>query len=319
MAEYYTKPEADARFASNDHTHNLEDLGGAELPANRIEVPAGVSAAFDDAFTLDEALESIADQLGNAGAPDLTGYATTEAMNAALAGKANTNHHHAQYEIDGLSDALAAKADLVGGKVPDYQLPSYVDDVIEGTLSNSITFRDTLGVKLPAETGKIYVDTNTNKIYRWSGSVFVELSGAQAAQAITAHLEDVAYSAPVGGTWTNIPLTNWVSTGNELTVVDNQIRIGAGISKVLISAQICVGSASPAGNKYMAIRKNASQNKARTQIRLHEAYTPETFCIPSLLVDVAEGDLLTIDYSGTQGDSIYGELLFTYLTVQKIA
>lgn len=55
------------------------------------------------------------------------------------------------------------------GKVPSSQLPSYVDDVIEGTLA---TFPAT------GETGKIYVDTDTNKSYRWSGSVYVEISQA---------------------------------------------------------------------------------------------------------------------------------------------
>ena len=50
-------------------------------------------------------------------------------------------------------------------------MPSYVDDVIEGTLS---TFPAT------GETGKIYVDTTTNKTYRWSGSAFVEISASLA-------------------------------------------------------------------------------------------------------------------------------------------
>lgn len=204
MAEYYTKPEADSLFAPINHTHNLEDLSGAELPANRIEVPAGVSAAFDDAFTLDEALESIADQLGNAAAPDLTGYATTAAMNTALAGKANANHTHtlaslgaaaaehshnyaapththAQSEISGLSDALAAKAnvsamsgkaDLVDGKVPASQLPAFVDDVLEYTAVSNFP--------ATGESGKIYLATSTNKSYRWSGSTYAEIAGGVA-------------------------------------------------------------------------------------------------------------------------------------------
>ena len=53
------------------------------------------------------------------------------------------------------------------GLVPSSQLPSYVDDTIEGTLS---TFPAT------GESGKIYVDTNTNLTYRWSGSGYVEIS-----------------------------------------------------------------------------------------------------------------------------------------------
>jgi len=54
------------------------------------------------------------------------------------------------------------------GKVPSTQLPSYVDDVIE--VANYAA--------LPAtgETGKIYITLDTNNIYRWSGSVYVEIS-----------------------------------------------------------------------------------------------------------------------------------------------
>ena len=53
------------------------------------------------------------------------------------------------------------------GHVPASQLPSYVDDVLEGTLS---TFPST------GETGKIYVDTSTNTSYRWSGSQYTKVA-----------------------------------------------------------------------------------------------------------------------------------------------
>lgn len=53
------------------------------------------------------------------------------------------------------------------GQVPAAQLPSYVDDTIEGTLA---TFPK------PGESGKIYVDTDTGLTYRWSGSQYVEIS-----------------------------------------------------------------------------------------------------------------------------------------------
>lgn len=54
------------------------------------------------------------------------------------------------------------------GKVPAAQLPSYVDDVLEYTARSN--FPST------GETGKIYVDTETNLTYRWSGSDYVEIS-----------------------------------------------------------------------------------------------------------------------------------------------
>ena len=57
------------------------------------------------------------------------------------------------------------------GKVPSVQLPSYVDDIVEA--ANLAVFPAT------GETGKIYVALDTNKTYRWSGSVYVYItSGA---------------------------------------------------------------------------------------------------------------------------------------------
>lgn len=53
------------------------------------------------------------------------------------------------------------------GKVPASQLPSYVDDVEEyGSLAS---FPE------QGEAGKIYVTTDTNLQYRWSGSTYVEI------------------------------------------------------------------------------------------------------------------------------------------------
>jgi len=53
-------------------------------------------------------------------------------------------------------------------KVPAAQLPSYVDDVLE--YANLAAFPAT------GATGVIYVALDTGKIYRWSGSAYVEIS-----------------------------------------------------------------------------------------------------------------------------------------------
>ena len=58
------------------------------------------------------------------------------------------------------------------GKVPSSQLPSYVDDIIE---ANEISDFPEIG-----ETGKIYVETSTNKTYRWGGSSYIEISASLA-------------------------------------------------------------------------------------------------------------------------------------------
>ena len=63
------------------------------------------------------------------------------------------------------------------GKVPSSQLPSFVDDVIEGYLYNSKFYKESAHTtEIVGESGKIYIDLSTGKTYRWSGSTFVVIS-----------------------------------------------------------------------------------------------------------------------------------------------
>ena len=69
----------------------------------------------------------------------LSGYPISTAVAAALGGKAASSHGHAISDVTGLATALAAKADLVAGKVPTSQLP----DAILGALSYQGTWNAT--------------------------------------------------------------------------------------------------------------------------------------------------------------------------------
>ena len=136
-----------------------------------------------------------------------TGYAPTEHEHTGYAdedhthtGYAPTSHSHAQSDISGLTaninafttalsgkadvSALTAKADLVDGKVPESQLPSYVDDVAE---YDNLSAFPTAG-----ESGKVYLAKDTNKAYRWGGTTYVEIAGGVALgeTAATAHRGD---------------------------------------------------------------------------------------------------------------------------------
>lgn len=97
-----------------------------------------------------------------------------------------------------LTTVLSKKADLdEAGKVPANQLPSFVDDVLE--------FADLAAFPVEGESGKIYIAIDTNKSYRWSGSIFVEVSpsiGTNLAQGTNTN--------------TNVIITS--STGNEATL-----------------------------------------------------------------------------------------------------
>ena len=67
------------------------------------------------------------------------------------------------------------------GKVPSSQLPSYVDDVIEGyyNISDHKFYEEsTYTTEIPGETGKIYVSLDTDVTYRWSGSTFVVIGSS---------------------------------------------------------------------------------------------------------------------------------------------
>lgn len=117
-------------------------------------------------------------------APDPADFA--EAIADLQSGKANVSHTHVVVDITDfnsavggvVSSAITAQKGQANGvaplgadsKVPSAFLPSYVDDVIEFvSLGN---FPGT------GESGKIYTAMDTGKIYRWSGSGYVEISAS---------------------------------------------------------------------------------------------------------------------------------------------
>ena len=102
-----------------------------------------------------------------------------------------SNPHHVSKEQIGLShvtnDAQVKRSELGvtvatlndNGKVAESQLPSYVDDILEGKLVSVTEFTLNAGqhgeVK---QSGVIYLDTTTNTSYRWSGSQYVMTGSA---------------------------------------------------------------------------------------------------------------------------------------------
>lgn len=104
------------------------------------------------------------------------------------------------------------------GTVPSAQLPSFVDDVIEA--ANFAALPGT-GV-----TGKIYVTLDNNLTYRWSGSVYVEISASLALgstsstaqrgdQGATAYTHSQLTSGnPHAVTKTDVGLANVDNTSN---------------------------------------------------------------------------------------------------------
>lgn len=103
--------------------------------------------------------------------------------------------------VSGQKGVAGGFASLDGsGKVPAAQLPSYVDDVLEGYMSGGKFYSDEGKKKeVPLESGKIYVDLTTNKTYRYSGTQLTEISaslalGETASTAFAGDKGKVAYN-----------------------------------------------------------------------------------------------------------------------------
>lgn len=95
------------------------------------------------------------------------------------------------------------------GKVPSNQLPSYVDDVLEGVYADSTHFIentiDDAPIYYTPEKGKIYVDisegnVNSGKTYRWSGTQYVVISET----IVIGEVEGTAYDGAKGKQTTDI-------------------------------------------------------------------------------------------------------------------
>ena len=103
------------------------------------------------------------------------GAYTTAEVDGKLNGKANSSHNHAA------ADITSVNASAITGVIAAANLPSFVDDVIEGYYSNSKFYKTkssdgTYATEITGEAGKIYVNLDDNKTYRWSGTAFVVIS-----------------------------------------------------------------------------------------------------------------------------------------------
>lgn len=105
------------------------------------------------------------------------------------------------------------------GHVPASQLPSYVDDVLEGTLA---TF------PVEGETGKIYVDITTNTSYRWSGSQYTKVASDLSLGETSA----TAYRGDYGA-----QAYSWASSAYTHAVTNKGISTASGLYKITTNSE----------------------------------------------------------------------------------
>jgi hypothetical protein len=123
-----------------------------------------------------------------------------------------------------LTEAISTKADLVGGKVPASQLPSYVDDVLE--------YANLAAFPAVGETGKVYVALDTNRQYRWAGSAYQVLgdSGLSVDQKAGLDAANTSAADPLA-TRSLLPVA-----GIGLKKVGNVLSLNTDVSKQYLPA-----------------------------------------------------------------------------------
>jgi hypothetical protein len=130
-----------------------------------------------------------------------------------------TAHEHPQSDVTGLTAALAAKADLVAGKIPAGQLPSYVDDVLE--------VADATALPDAGESGKIWITLDTGHSWRWTGSAWLDLD-ATSDQRTTDLEADILLkaSSTALATEASVRLAADLNQGNSRSLVRGRIYTG---------------------------------------------------------------------------------------------
>lgn len=166
---------AEYREAMNTRAEQFEAEVRSKTTANAVAITAEEAARKAADAEIVKSLGTVSDKVD--GKQDTLTADQLKAVNSGIDAekveKIEENAAAVSALADGLSAAaskadLAAKADLVGGKVPAAQLPSFVDDVLE---YDSVSAFPATG-----EAERIYVAKDTNKTYRWGGTDYVEIS-----------------------------------------------------------------------------------------------------------------------------------------------
>lgn len=118
-------------------------------------------------------------------------------------------------------------------KIDSSYLPSYVDDVVEVANYASLP--------VTGETGKIYVTLDTNKTYRWSGSVYVQIGQPIASTSDVPEGTNLYFTpARVADKQIGIQFQDQGTNLGTTATVDTIDFIGAGIQATRASNKVTV-------------------------------------------------------------------------------
>lgn len=181
-----TPEEVDSLIKAASHSHSNKDVldaTTASFTTALLEKLNGIATGANKTV-VDSALSSTS-----------TNPVQNKVVNSALGGKVPISRKVNGKALSGDITLSAGDVDAIptsakgakngvasldeNGKVPAAQLPSYVDDVLEGYVADDLSafYKDSGKTSAyTPETGKIYVNLNNNKTYRYSGSKYAVIS-----------------------------------------------------------------------------------------------------------------------------------------------
>ena len=189
---------------------------------------------------------------------------------------------------------------------------SYEVEVLVKDELSEATFTDTFGSGTPnialAKNGVGIMGKYDENV---GGDLQIRGKNPFKRQAATAYLDNGAPDIKNA----KIPLSGIITNSDKLTLSNNGLKIGAGISKILVSGNVFLQSSSNTSYLWTSIRKNTTE--ISIAIDNYNTYFASTSHSPKL-VEVQEGDIIYLWKIDDAGGTLRGGNKNTYLTVEVI-
>lgn len=178
------------------------------------------------------------------------------------------------------NNTILTAVNAASGTISASVLPSYVDDVLN--------FANLAAFPVAGDAGKIYVTEDNNKTYRWSGSVYVEISSsATAGEALK--LTNARTIATTGDATYSVSFDGSANVSSAITLANTGVAAGT----------------------YNALSTQVRPFTIDSKGRITQVGTPVNITPPWSAVT---GKPATLDGFGITGGTITGDLVSTSAT-----
>lgn len=196
----------------------------------------------------------------------------------------------------------------------DYK-KKYVFELCYSDKLSSVTYSQ--GIKEGEPIFDFGKDSDGNNYFNVNGSIYENNENIKQRHILTASLaRNDSFTNSTAWTPQNLgELTKLNGSGSKLSISSGKVKIGAGVSKVLVNAFV-TGFSTSGGDHGIVIFKNTDKiiDSAYISGSITD-YTPAT--IPDVLTDVEEGDLIYLGaWTGKANNS--SSILKSFLTVEVV-